>query len=98
MKSGLAAIASRSDAGDLTSQYEALVGPPAATQGANAPNTLTGISTWLDKFAAAADSADGAPSVDALRGFAALSAQLDGIEPRWRSFAAAARSRIPVSQ
>ena len=98
MKSGLAAIASRKDAGDLTGHYEALVGPAAATQGANAPNTLTGISTWLDKFATAAEGADGAPSVDALRGFAALSAQLDGIEPRWRSFAAAARSRIPVSQ
>jgi hypothetical protein len=48
----------------------------------------------LDKFAAAEDGADGAPTQDAQRGFAQVSAALDAIEPRWRAFASTVRPRI----
>ena len=98
MKPAISRFANPNDAAALDSQYQGLVGPSAAMQGANAPNTLTGISTWLDKLATAADGADGAPTPDALHGFAEVSAELDGIEPRWRAFEAASRQRIPVSQ
>lgn len=97
LKPGLANLGAQANGADLNSQYEALVGPAPAMQGVNAPNTLNGISAWLDKLATAADGGDGAPTPDTLRGFAQISAALDAIEPQWRSFEAAARSRLPAA-
>ena len=96
LKAGLGKIAGQPGAAELTAQYEALVGPEPAMQGANAPNSLTGISTWLDKLANGIDGADGAPTPDMLSGYTQVSAALDGFEPRWRAFLAAARARLPA--
>jgi hypothetical protein len=94
MKPAFAKLDGQPGAAELNGQYAALVGPDPAQQGMNAPNTLSGISSWLDKLAGALDGADGAPTDDLRRGFAQVSAALDAIEPRWRSFAASARPRI----
>ena len=96
LKPGLAKLDRQADA--LNAQYAMLVGPEPVSQGINAPNTLTGISSWLDKFATAVDGGDGAPTPDALHGFAQVSAALDAIEPRWRAFEATMRPRIVASQ
>jgi hypothetical protein len=95
LKVGIAKLDGQADAASLNSQYASLAGPAPAMQGINSPNTLSGISSWLDKLAAAADSADGAPTQDAQRGFAQVSAALDAIEPRWRAFESSVRLRIP---
>jgi hypothetical protein len=94
MKAGLARLTGQADVADLNSQYVALVGPSPATQGIHAPDSLTGISSWLDKLAAAVDGADGAPTKDALSGFSSVSAALASIEPRWRTFEATVQARI----
>lgn len=94
LKAAMAKLDERADAAALNIQYLSLVGPTPAMQGINSPNTLSGISSWLDKLAAASDGADGAPTQDAQRGFAQVSAELDAIEPRWRAFEAAVRPRI----
>jgi photosystem II stability/assembly factor-like uncharacterized protein len=82
----------------LAAQRAALVGEEAPIGGATPPNTLTSISEWLGNLAEAVDGADAAPSPDDVRGFASVSAALDAIEPRWRSFEAAARSQLPSAQ
>jgi hypothetical protein len=82
----------------LNGELEALVGPAPAMQGINAPNSLNGISAWLDKLAAAIEGSDGAPSPDALRAFASVSASLDALEPRWHSFTVAAEAGSTAAQ
>ena len=98
MKARLVKVAGEEGVAALSAQYEALIGPAPAMQGINAPNTLTGISSWLDKLGTAVDGSDGAPSPDTLRGVAKVSAALDAIEPRWRDFVAAARPRSQATQ
>ncbi len=98
LKLGLPKIAGQTDAAALDAQYATLVGPEPPIQGVNAPNTLTGISSWLDKLAKAVDGADGGPTPDALRGFAQIKAALDSIEPRWRAFEMAVQPRIVASR
>lgn len=98
IKAGLAKLEGQAEVASLNSQYDALVGPSAPMQGTNAPNTLTGISTWLDKLDSAVEGSDGAPSPDMLRGVADVSAALDAIEPRWKVFVAAAHSREAADQ
>jgi hypothetical protein len=51
------------------------------------------VSDRLDALADSIESADGAPSPDAFRGFATLSAALDALEKRW----AAVRGQLPAS-
>jgi hypothetical protein len=80
------------------SELDALVGSPAAVEGISAPTSLNAISQWLDKLSSAVEGADGAPTPDEIRGFAIVSAALDSLEPRWRSFAASARARAPAAQ
>jgi hypothetical protein len=82
----------------LRAQFGELKGEGAPIGGANAPTTLAAISDWLDKLAQAVDGADGAPTPDNLRGFAVVREALDGIEPRWRAFAASARAKVPAGQ
>ena len=94
LKAGLAKLDGRAGAAELTSQYQALVGPDAPIQGVNAPTTLGGIGAWLDKLAAGVDGADGAPTPDVVRGFAQVSAALNAFEPRWQAFVASARTRV----
>jgi hypothetical protein len=94
LKDGLAKVAGN-DA--VTAELKQLVGEEAPIGGATAPTTLTSISEWLDNLAQAVDGADGAPTPDNLRGFAAVSAALDSLEPRWRAFEATARARIARS-
>lgn len=98
VKLALARLNGQPDVALLDTQYSTLVGPDAVIQGINAPNTLSGISSWLDKLATAVDGADGAPTPDMLRGFAQVTAALDVIEPRWRAFEANVRPRIVVTQ
>jgi photosystem II stability/assembly factor-like uncharacterized protein len=98
IKAGLAKLGGKGDSAALSSELESLVGPEPVQQGINAPNTLTGISSWLDKLAGALDSADGPPTPDAERGFAQVSAALGAIEPRWRQFVAVVQPRIGGAQ
>ena len=98
MKPGLAKLAGQNGVAELNAQYEALIGSAPAMQGISAPNTLTGISSWLDKLGTAVEGSDGAPSPDTLRGVAQVSAALDAIEPRWRTFVGAARPRSQASR
>ena len=87
-------LESQSGAASLSAQLDALVGESVEPKQVNAPTTLTSIAEWLDNLEFAVDGADGAPTPDNLRGFAAVSAALDRIELRWRAFAQSARSRI----
>jgi len=82
----------------VSRQLDQLFGESAPIGGSTAPTTLTSISEWLDNLAQAVDGADGAPTPDNLRGFATVSAALASIEPRWRSFEAAARSKVPAAK
>jgi len=81
----------------VSRQLDQLFGESAPIGGSTAPTTLTSISEWLDNLAQAVDGADGAPTPDNLRGFATVSAALDSIEPRWRSFETAARPKVPAA-
>jgi hypothetical protein len=51
---------------------------------------LADIGEVLDKLAQAADGADGAPTPDAIAGFAQVSAALDGAQARWNAIKQAA--------
>ena len=95
LKTGLSKLKGQADADALSAQLDQLMGDSAPIGGTSAPTTLTSISEWLDNLSEAVEGSDGAPTPDNLRGFAAVSAALNGIEPRWRSFEAAARSRVP---
>jgi photosystem II stability/assembly factor-like uncharacterized protein len=86
-------LAKAQGAEPLSAELKQLVGESAPIGGASAPTTLTSISEWLDNLAQAVDGADGAPTPDNLKGFAVVSAALDGLEPRWRTFESAARAR-----
>jgi hypothetical protein len=97
LKAGLARLKGQPDADALSVQIDQLKGEGAPVGGANAPTTLTAISDWLDKLAQAVDGSDGAPTPDNLRGFAVVSAALNAIEPRWKSFEAAARTKVPAA-
>ncbi|MFL6775956.1 MAG: WD40/YVTN/BNR-like repeat-containing protein, partial [Sphingomicrobium sp.] len=98
LKSGLARVKGGPDTEAMSRQLDQLVGESAPIGGTTAPTTLTSISEWLDNLAQAVDGADGAPTPDNLRGFASVLAALNGIEPRWRSFEAMARPRVPAAQ
>jgi hypothetical protein len=97
LKAGLTKLKGRADADALSSELDQLLGDAAPIGGTSAPTTLTSISEWLDNLAQAVDGADGAPTPDNVRGAALVSAALDSIEPRWRTFESAARSRVPPS-
>jgi hypothetical protein len=86
-------LAKTEGAEPLSAELKQLVGEAAPIGGASAPTTLTSISEWLDNLAQAVDGADGAPTPDNLKGFAVVSAALNGLEPRWRAFESAARAR-----
>jgi photosystem II stability/assembly factor-like uncharacterized protein len=98
LKAGLAKLNGQPNSDALSSQLKQLMGEAAPIGGASAPTTLTSISEWLDELAKAVDGADGAPTADNLRGFAAVSAALDRLEPRWTAFAASARAQVPAAQ
>jgi photosystem II stability/assembly factor-like uncharacterized protein len=97
LKGGLTKLKGKADADALSSELDQLLGDAAPIGGTSAPTTLTSISEWLDNLAQAVDGADGAPTPDNVRGAALVSAALDSIEPRWRTFERAARSRVPPS-
>jgi hypothetical protein len=97
LKSGLAKVKGQPDTEAVSRQLDQLFGESAPIGGSTAPTTLTSISEWLDNLAQAVDGADGAPTPDNLRGFATVSAALDSIEPRWRSFETAARPKVPAA-
>ena len=71
---------------------DALVGPAPAPEASSDVSSLRGISERLDALATAVESSDGAPTPDNMRGFAVLSAALDGIEKRWNALVAADRN------
>jgi photosystem II stability/assembly factor-like uncharacterized protein len=98
LKSGLAKLKGQTDADALSSQLDQLLGEGPPIGGSSAPTTLTSISDWLDKLAQAVDGADGAPTPDNLKGLAVVSGALNAIEPRWQSFDAAARAKVPASK
>ena len=54
----------------LVAQIDALTGLPVPTLGSAAPETLQGISDRLDELNTAVEGSDGAPSPDALKGYA----------------------------
>lgn len=97
LKTGLAKLKGDAGADALQAQLDALLGEAAPIGGTNAPGTLTSISEWLDTLSEAVEGADGAPTQDNLRGFAIVTSALNAIEPRWRSFEAAARPRVPAT-
>jgi photosystem II stability/assembly factor-like uncharacterized protein len=98
LKAGLTKLKGQPDADALAAQLDQLKGVGAPIGGANAPATLTAISDWLDKLAQAVDGSDGAPTPDNLRGFAVATGALNDLEPRWRTLAASAHSKVPASQ
>ena len=98
LKTSLVAKNGSAEPTALNIQLAALAGEGAPIGGSNAPTTLTAISDWIDKLASAVEGADGAPTPDNLRGFALVSGALNAIEPRWRTFAASARSGSPATQ
>ena len=98
LKSALGKLNAQGDSPALGAQLDALLGEDAPMSGSSAPTTLTAISDWLDKLANAVGGADGAPTPDSLRGFAVVTAALNEIEPRWRTFATSAQSRVPAGQ
>ncbi|WP_341632710.1 VPS10 domain-containing protein [Sphingomonas agri] len=97
LKESLGRLKGQADADALSAKLDRFLGEAAPIAGTSDPTTLTSVSEWLDNLAQAVDGADGAPSPDNLRGYAALVAALDAIEPRWRSFEAAARARVPAA-
>jgi photosystem II stability/assembly factor-like uncharacterized protein len=97
LKESLAKLKGHADADALSAELDRFLGEAAPIGGTSDPTTLTSVSEWLDNLAQAVDGADGAPSPDNLRGYAALVAALDAIEPRWRSFEAGARARVPAA-
>jgi hypothetical protein len=97
LKASLAKLKGEPQADALSVQLDQLLGEAAPIGGSMPPTTLTSISEWLDNLAQAVDGADGAPTPDNLQGFAVVSAALARIEPRWRSFEAVARSRVPAA-
>lgn len=97
LKTGLGKLKGQADADAMLAQLDQFLGESAPIGGTSAPMTLTSISEWLDSLAQAVDGADGAPTPDNLRSYAALVAALDAIEPRWRSFEAGARTRLPAA-
>ena len=62
-----------------------------ADPGSAAPETLQGISDRLDELKAAVEGSDGAPSPDALKGYALTSRALEAAAARWNAIAAAAK-------
>jgi hypothetical protein len=74
-------------------QIDSVIGKPPPILGSSDVATLLGVSDRLDSLANSIESADGAPSPDAFRGFATLSAALDALEKRW----AAVRGQLPAS-
>ena len=80
----------------LSKQFGELVGGGGPISGTAAPDSLVAISGWLDKLGNAVDGADGAPTADDLQGFAAVTAALNAIEPRWKAFEAQAKSKLPA--
>jgi hypothetical protein len=97
LKQRLAKLKGQADADALSAELDRFLGEAAPIGGTSDPTTLTSVSEWLDNLAQAVDGADGAPTPDNLRGYAALVAALDAIEPRWRSFEAGARARMPAA-
>jgi hypothetical protein len=91
LKAALGKISAQPNAAALSAQLAAQVGTDAPIGGSTAPNTLTSISEWLDKLAAAVEAGDAAPSPDDLHGFAVVSGALDDAQSRWNTFAAQAR-------
>jgi photosystem II stability/assembly factor-like uncharacterized protein len=98
LKTGLANLKGNPEADSRSAQLDQLLGESAPIGGSTPPTTLTSISEWLDHLAQAVDGADGAPTPDNIRGLNVVSSALNVIEPRWRSFEAAARSRVPPAQ
>ena len=74
-------------------QIEAVVGAPPPVLAGSDVATLLGVSDRLDALASSVESADGAPSPDAVRGFATLSASLAAFEQRWTTL----RGQLPAS-
>ena len=72
-------------------QIDAVIGTAPPILGKSDVATLLGVSDRLDTLASAVESADGAPSPDELRGFAALITALDSLEKRWTAL----RAQLP---
>jgi hypothetical protein len=75
----------------LLQQIDAVVGTAPPTLGSSEVSTLLGISDRLDTLGDAVESADGAPSPDAMRGYATLAAALNAIAQRWNAL----RAQLP---
>jgi hypothetical protein len=69
----------------LTQRIDAIVGTPPGIEESSDVATLLGVSDRLDALATAVESADGAPSPDALRGYATLSAALNALAQQWNA-------------
>jgi hypothetical protein len=80
----------------IAAEIDALVGTPPAVEGSSDAGTLLGVSDRLDTLAAAVESADGAPTADALRGAATLTSALAAIEQRWNALASEARGVVAL--
>jgi hypothetical protein len=78
-------LTSRPDAAPLTQRIDAIVGTPPGIEESSDVATLLGVSDRLDALATAVESADGAPSPDALRGYATLSAALNALAQQWNA-------------
>ena len=96
MKGRLDKAKGEPNADALSKQFADIVGGGGPISGTAAPDNLVAISGWLDKLGNAVDGADGAPTADDLQGFAAVTAALNAIEPRWRAFETQASSQLPA--
>jgi photosystem II stability/assembly factor-like uncharacterized protein len=74
-------------------QIDAIIGTAPPVLGSSDVAALLGVSDRLDALATTVESADGAPSPDALRGFATLSASLKMLEQQWTAL----RGQLPAS-
>jgi hypothetical protein len=72
-------------------QIDAIIGTDPPVLGSSDVATLLGVSDRLDTLADAVESADAAPSPDALRGYTTLAAALSALEQRWNAL----RAQLP---
>jgi hypothetical protein len=91
LKTALGKLHGQPTADALSAELATQLGSEAPIGGSTAPTTLTSISEWLDRLAAAVEAGDAAPTPDDLHGFAVISGALDEAQARWNGFAGRAR-------
>jgi photosystem II stability/assembly factor-like uncharacterized protein len=78
------------------SQINSLVGAPPPTLGSSDASSLMGISDRLDDLYTGIEGGDGAPSPDALGGYAVLEQGLTAAASRWAAISSAAKAAIGI--